>query len=245
MVFTPTNLSRLDREWHKFVGATGTGSEVSVSVVIASGNITIGSVSATVDSIYVQSGITNIVDSNDAVIDTFGPVAVGSQTTGSTTPIGAETTSTTPTEVGTGSIANLWTDTFGRQVIKGTNLSQEALDVNEIAPALIQTINVTNLNAVGSATGSNVGAWVNMSDYVNKTIYYDFTSGATGSIHVTLEASHDAGSTAFEITAGSLYFESDTLSYITNTEHHEYLRARTDFNEGGTLTVTFAGRGGQ
>jgi len=218
MVFTQADLGLRDREFHKFVGAPGAGSEISVSVVIASGNITIGSVSAEVDSVYVTSGA-----------------------------VGAHVISGVPTEVSgaVDSYIDFWTDTFGRQVIKGTNLGQEALDVNEIAPALLQTINTVNLSAVGSVTGSNVGAWVNVSDFGNKTVYLDFTSGTTGSMHTTLETSPDAGSTAFELTAGSLWLEADTKTFVVDANHHEFIRMRTDFNEGGTLTATVTGRGGR
>jgi hypothetical protein len=70
MAFTPSNLAETDREFHKFVGAVGTGSETSVNVTISSGNITIGSVSAHVDSIYVQSGTLYVASGNVAVSGT-------------------------------------------------------------------------------------------------------------------------------------------------------------------------------
>ena len=155
----------------------------------------------------------------------------------------AETT--VPASGADGASVSAWADEYGRPVFKSTNLSLNAEDVNDVSPAILQSINITELSAVGSATGSNVGAWVNMSNYYPKTIYYNFTSGTTGSMHVELEASHDAGSTSYLITAGSLYFSGTTTTYLNLNEYHEYLRARTDFNPGGTLTLTFTGRGGQ
>jgi hypothetical protein len=264
MAFTPGNLSLRDREWHKFAGAAGTGSETSINVTISSGNITIGSVSANVDSIYVQSGALWIQSganmytwcrsgnvqpvSADTVFGISGTdlVVVGSHALSEaiTVPpvlVGQRAESTVPTEVSDADMVAGWYDTFGRQIIKGTDLGQECISVNEIAPSIIQTLNSVNLNAVGSATGSNLGAWVNVSDFRLKTIYYNFTSGVTGSMMTKLEASPDAGSTAFAI--GSQYWTADAKIFATNADHHEYLRLVTTFQEGGTMTATITGRG--
>jgi hypothetical protein len=78
MAFTIGNTSLRDREWAKFVGGAGTGSEVSMNVTI-SGGIHIGSVSANVDSIYVQSGA-NIVGSmyipaGSVIVTNLGSIA--------------------------------------------------------------------------------------------------------------------------------------------------------------------------
>jgi len=267
MAFTSSNLSLRDREFHKFTGAVGAGSETPVSVVLASGNIHIGSVSANVDSIYVQSGdninITDVASAyiHSGIITTVGDLQAGYLVSGDTLQvegkdavsaatsvnpvyIGGRAISGVPTEVTSADAVDFWLDTYGRPVLLGANLGQSSLDVSEVAPALTQTINTTNLDAVGSSAGSNVGAWVNMSDFNNKTIYYSFTSGTTGSMHMLVEASPNAGSDVYVVDAGSLWLESDTNDYFTNTEHHEYIRARTDFNEGGTLSVIFTGRGG-
>jgi len=261
MTFTAENLSLRDREYHKFSDAVGTGSETPIAVVLASGNIFIGSVSASVDSIYVQSGdninITSVADiassyltsGNAAVTQDTSPWVIGGSdaisAAVSVNPVyvGGKAESTVPTEVSDGDAVDYWVDTFGRLINKSTNLSQNSMDVSEIAPAMLQSINTVNLSAVGSLTGSNVGAWVNVSDFNTKSIYYEFTSGLTGSMATIWEASPDAGSTAY--TVGSYYyFETSENRYDTNTEHHEYMRLRTAFNEGGTLTATITGRGG-
>ena len=234
------------------------------------GSIIIGSISANVDSIYVQSGnayqvsgnvnvvsgtITTVTSSfmnsgnsyqvsgNVFVGSIQGTDAVDSAITANPVFVGAKAESTVPTEVADGDAVNHWFDTFGRQVIKGTNLGQESLDVNEIAPWALQTINGTQLSAVGSSAGSHVGPWVNMADYKTKTVYYEYTSGTTAGMTTYLEASHNAGSTTYVV--GSQVFGTTTAnSYETNTEHHEYLRVLTKGNNsGGTLTVTLAGRG--
>ena len=231
MVYTISNSLR-DREYDKFSATAGSQSSVNVSIV--GGSIVIGSVSANIDSIYVQSG---------ANVQVMGSHAIDACISVPPVYIGGKAESTVPTEVSDGDAADYWIDTFGRLIIKGTNLGQEALDVNEVAPALLQSINTVNLNAVGSSPGSNVGAWVNVSDYANKTIYYQFTSGTTGPMEVTLDASHDAGSTVYAI--GSNNFDAaDSNVYVSNDEHHEYIRTRTNINEGGTLTSTITGRGG-
>ena len=264
MAFTVGNTTLRDKEYLKFVGAP-TGSQVYVAVSIQSGlAITIGSVSAEVDAIYVQSGTITNVESVDnsyltsGVITSVGDVQNSFITSGDnlivigshavsdaiTVPpvlVGQRAESTVPTEVSDADMVAGWYDTFGRQIIKGTNLGQECLDVNEVAPAVIQSLNTVNLNAVGSATGSNLGAWVNVSDFRLKTIYYNFTSGTTGSMMTKLEASPNAGSTAFAI--GSQYWVGNSKLFATNSDHHEYIRLVTNFNEGGTMTATITGRG--
>ena len=150
--------------------------------------------------------------------------------------------STVPTEVADGDAVAKWVDTLGRQVIKGTNLGQECLDVSEIAPAVLQTINTVNLSAVGSSAGSNVGAWVNMSDFRLKTLYFNYTSGTTGGMNCLYEVSPDAGSTTFSL-GSKVYTDTTTKDIVNVTDHYEYLRSRTTTNSGGTLTVTFTGRG--
>ena len=64
MTFTVSNLGLRDREYAKFVGGMGAGSEAPINVAISSGNINIGSVSAIVESVYVQSGNIQPIDGN-------------------------------------------------------------------------------------------------------------------------------------------------------------------------------------
>ena len=278
MVFTTADTSLRDRQWLSYVGAPA-GSEMSIYVTLTSGTpIVIGSVSATVDSIYVQSGANmetwirsgtitdiqsawvrsgNITDVQSSwvrsgniqnIAGTYltvaGSVGVGSINIVPPILIGGVSQQAVPTEYGTGSVVNNWIDGFGRQIIYGTDLSQGAMSISDIAPALTQTINITELNAVGSLTGSNVGAWVNMSDYFRKTIYFKFTGAGTGSqMNVFYDASHDAGSTIYNI--GSKYYTTtNTQEFVQQDIHHEYMRAYTSGNNGGTLSVTFTGRGG-
>ena len=115
----------------------------------------------------------------------------------------------------------------------------------ELKVDTVQSIDCTNLNAVGSTAGSNYGAWVNVSDYHNKTIYQDFTSGAAGSpCNVFIQVSPDAGSTVFD--AGSIVNDGKATStqYTTVDEHHNYIRTKIDAQAGNTITVKISGRGG-
>ncbi len=59
--------------------------------------------------------------------------------------------STVPTAVADGADVDPWFDTLGRMVLKGANLSLEAFDVNEVAPALTQILENawTQLTAAG------------------------------------------------------------------------------------------------
>ncbi len=218
------------------------------------GTLTIGSVSLEVDSVYVQSGNVYVPSGNvflqsgnvyvaSGNVTNTNTVKLGEASTGSGLIVAGVAESTVPTEVSDGDTVARWMDTFGRAIDAATNLSIGANDSNEVAPALTQTINVTNLNAVGSDAGSHVGAWVNVSDYANKTVYLNYSSGATGGMLANIEVSPD-GTQVYDY--GTVNFtDTDVGSYAIIQEHHEYIRVRTNVNSGGTLTATITGRGGQ
>lgn len=117
MVFTPYDLSLRDKENLKFEGAP-TGSQIRISAIIA-GSITIGSVSATVDSVYIQSGnnvhlgsawenIGSVLVSNPSTIGSIaiqtisGVITVDNRVGGSIVnlPIGSNFTLSSPGSIG-------------------------------------------------------------------------------------------------------------------------------------------------
>ena len=105
-------------------------------------------------SVQLQSGIAEI-----GSVSVQGYEAVDAASTMNPIITGRVAESTVPTEVSDGDVVKSWTDTFGRQVLKGFNLGQEALDVNEVAPALLQTMTqtgITQLTAAGSTADINV-----------------------------------------------------------------------------------------
>ena len=123
-------------------------------------------------SVQLQSGIAEI-----GSVSVQGYEAVDAASTMNPIITGRVAESTVPTEVADGDVVNSWTDTFGRQVLKGFNLGQEALDVNEVAPALLQTMTqtgITQLTAAGSSTAD-----INVEEY---GVYgYNYTVAAVGS----------------------------------------------------------------
>ena len=123
-------------------------------------------------SVQLQSGIAEI-----GSVSVQGYVAVDAASTMNPIITGRVAESTVPTEVADGDVVKSWTDTFGRQVLKGFNLGQEALDVNEVAPALLQTMTqtgITQLTAAGSSTAD-----INVEEY---GVYgYTYTVAAVGS----------------------------------------------------------------
>lgn len=256
MTFSITGSGLRDREFAKFTAIQG-GSLVAVNVNVVSGLINIGSVSATVDSIYMQSGNVAITSGNVSITSgtvfvtsgnftgsVYGTTAIDSALSSNPVFIGTKAEGSVPTEVAGGDAVAVWHDTFGRQVNKSTNLGLSAEDVNEVSPAILQSINYVQLDAVGSATSPHIGNWVNMSNYHTKTFYFEYSSGPTGGIVVEYQASPDMGSSIYTI--GSKEFtDTDSNIYVTNEEHHEYIRFVTSQQSGGTLTATLTGRGGK
>ena len=196
-----------------------------------------GNVSAGTQRVTLADDDTNTTDIPNVIgtVDSAGPTKRNIQ--------GQIAESTVPTEVSDADVVNRWVDTFGRAIDKATNLSLNANDTNEVSPAILQSINTTNLSAVGSVAGSSVGAWVNMSDFREKTIYYEYASGATAGQVVFLQGSHDAGTTEYDI-GSQVFSDVDINTFDVNEDHHEYVRTLTKgTNSGGTLSVNITGRG--
>lgn len=96
-------------------------------------------------------------------------------------------------------------------------------------------VSSTNLDAVTSATnGSSLG----MRDFRSQSVFVS-VSGNTGSVIVTIQASHD-GSTWFDLTAKtySASNENDVWHY---TRHLPFMRTKTSTHSNATVTTTITG----
>ena len=131
-----------------------------------------------------EANSSSIQTAVELIDDTVG--TIDSAFSGKVNVIGAKAESTVPTEVADADAVAQWHDTLGRQILKGTNLGQECLDVNEIAPALLQTqvITFTQLTAAGST------AVVNTEDYHNHTFSITLAAVDT-SVDIRIEGSLD------------------------------------------------------
>ena len=125
----------------------------------------------------------DILTAVELIDDTIG--TIDSAFSGKVNVIGAKAESTVPAEVSDGDAVAQWTDTFGRQILKGTNLSLGTLDVSEVAPAELITqkqTGITQLTETGDTTE------INVEDY---SIYgYSMTVanvGGAGSTNVIVE----------------------------------------------------------
>ena len=131
-----------------------------------------------------EANSSSIQTAVELIDDTVG--TIDSAFSGKVNVIGAKAESTVPTEVADADAVAQWHDTLGRQILKGTNLGQECLDVNDVAPALLQTqvITFTQLTAAGST------AVVNTEDYHNHTFSITLAAVNT-SVDVRIEGSLD------------------------------------------------------
>ena len=126
---------------------------------------------------------------------------------------------------------------FREQVIAGYDSINNAIRLYDISPYAAQKLNVTNLNAVTSATN---GASVDVSDYKNKTVYVN-VSVNTGAVTVTIEVSPD----------GTTWWTHDSKTYTSATgldiweimSHHPYMRVTTSAHSNATVTAYITGRG--
>jgi len=168
---TGTVLSVDDNSSSLTVDTTGTSGLEVVQTTAADLNVT-------------EANSSSIQTAVELIDDTVG--TIDSAFSGKVNVIGAKAESTVPTEVADADAVAQWHDTLGRQILKGTNLGQECLDVNEIAPALLQTqvITFTQLTAAGST------AVVNTEDYHNHTFSITLAAVDT-SVDIRIEGSLD------------------------------------------------------
>lgn len=83
--------------------------------------------------------------------------------------------STVPIEASDGALKLVWIDPFGRIVGYGANLSAGAQDVNDVAPALLQTMNLNEITQMTSA-----GSTTSTTDVSGYGVYgYSFTMAAS------------------------------------------------------------------
>lgn len=123
--------------------------------------------------------------------------------------------STVPTEVADGAEVSVWFDTFGRMVIKGSNVALEALDFNDVAPAIMETQKVV----LAQSTGVGVSVPINVENYHDHTFQIVIAAIGT-SVTLRAEGSND-GTSWFNLDDGG----ADT-TYVANGT---YLMHKPDF----------------
>ena len=152
--------------------------------------------------------------------------------------INEQAESTTPTEVSDGDDVRRWFDTFGRQVIKGTNLTLEALDVNDVNPALLLTVERIDTPLLDAVTATGASAWIDVSQY-NKITFFIIASSITTGGTVDIETTPDETNTTVldsqSITANGMTVVQLTIGKLKKLRAN--LSARTD----GTYTVMMIG----
>lgn len=144
---------------------------------------------------------------------------------------GGKAESTVPTEVADGDAVAKWFDTFGRQILYGANLGIGALDVNEVAPALQQTMEVTLLDAV-TATGDS--AVVDVSNY-NKLTFHEIASGVSTGAALVLR--HSLDNTNFAVVNSGDITANGVTEVAISDRKYKYVKANIASRTDGTYSV--------
>jgi len=218
--------------------------------VNSDGSINIGDISAgtqtndikvtldseTVEVVQDTAGDLNMTEANSGDIltsvqlidDTVG--TIDTAFSGKVTVTGGKAEETVPTEVADADAVATWFDTFGRQVLKGTNLGLNAMDTNEVSPALLLTNEQTLLDAV-TATGASSS--YNVLNYNKITFYYIASSTSTGAT-IKIQSSPDDSNWYDEDTEA---ISADGTTQFTIDGKRKYVRANVTSRTDGTYSV--------
>lgn len=197
--------------------------------------------SETVEVVQSTAGNLNVTEANSNSIKTSVELiddAVGtidSAFSGKVLVTGAKAESSVPTEVSDADAVAPWFDTFGRQVISGANLGLNAIDVNEVSPALLQSFDFLALDAVTATGASNV---VNCLNYSKLTFYIVASSVSSGAT-VKVQSSPDNVSW-YDENSSAIGTNGVTKVSITD-EKLKYVRVNIDAYTDGTYSVFFIG----
>lgn len=207
-------------ETTKPVGALMGGVYTSVATTYASGDF--------VPLNFSVGGSLKVGSDFDGTVDSAAPTK--------RSVIGGVAETTVPVAVSDGDVVNPWYDEYGRQVLFGANLASDALDVNVVNPALLNTVESVALNAVTTIGASSS---YDMSNYNKMTFYFVGTS-VTGDATLSIQSSY-AGSNWANLTNISIA-TSETVLLSVSDEKHKYVRANlTKVGTSGTFTINLIG----
>ena len=176
------------------------------------------SIVATVEDLTNSNPLsTMIVDADGSQIVSFGAT------------LSAETG--TPTPVADGAEVNLWVDELGRQVLFGSNVGLNALDVNVINDASLARLGPnTSLSGVSA---NATGVTTDVSLYHNITIH-TISSGVTSGADITVQHSLD-GSNWVNLDINAI--TSNIVTELTFTGAYKYIRTTSSNWVDGTFTT--------
>jgi len=140
-----------------------------------------------------------------------------------------------PAAVDDGDSVSMLGDTFGRPQIQGFDSATNSLQITNISPAEVRTLNITNLDDVTTAT---TGSAVNIEQYSYISVFLILTYAAT-TIDMTIEISPD----------GSNWFEFWTQSYTSSSDdvvvvnvYAPYIRVKSETHSDGTVRAVITGK---
>tara|TARA_R110000772_G_scaffold249530_2_gene363996 strand:+ start:108061 stop:108933 length:873 start_codon:yes stop_codon:yes gene_type:complete len=148
---------------------------------------------------------------------------------------GAVAQSGVPTQHEDGDVVAPWHDDLGRQVIKGFDVSQDVLKVEEQSPALSQVGEQTLLSAV---TADGAGTVLEV-DVYNKNTFYVQATNVTSGAHLRIETSPD--DSFYIINHDENVLKNDTFAISLSDEKHKYVRSLITGYIDGTYTVKWIG----
>jgi len=144
-----------------------------------------------------------------------------------------------PDEATDGDSVSLWIDQYGRIVVKGYNLSEDALNVVEQAPEGMQTLEFIDDPLLDAVTATGASFSVDVSPY-NRIGVQIVASGVSSGATVDIESSHN-GSNWAVVSTNSI--TSNGTTDIQLDGKFKFLRANVSSRSDGTITVSMiAGR---
>ena len=149
--------------------------------------------------------------------------------------IAAIAESTTPSQVDDGDVVDLWADLFGRLVIYGANQSLGAIDVNDISPALQQTLERIDSPLLNAVTAVGASDSVDVSSYNKLTFHIIATSVTTGA---TIKIQHSLDGTNWVDVSTTNVSASGNTEVAFSDVKYKYVRANVTSYTDGTFTVT-------
>jgi hypothetical protein len=148
--------------------------------------------------------------------------------------IGAVAESSTPSQVGDGDVVDLWTDLFGRLIIYGANQSLGALDVQDISPALQQTLERIDDPLLDAVTATGASDAVDVSMYNKMT----FHIVASNSPNATVKIQHSLDNSNWVDVNTTTVSSAGTTEVAFSDVKYKYVRANITAHSNGTFTVT-------
>jgi len=228
-----------------FVYSTdGTSANSDYGLIDGDGHIQVDVLSSSLDDTTATIGTTEvqrvaIFDDNNSQITSFGSAEteeeVDEVAPAKREVVGYVANTSVPTAVSDGDVVDLFVDEYGRQIIAGYNISENALNVSNISSIPKRTI---FLEMFDSVTSDQESAAINTIG-LSKHNFQITSSAVTTGFDFYIWESND------NINWTKIYTKNvttnETITEEFNNASKRYLKVEMDNRTDGTLTVTYGG----